>query len=348
MSTAPRRRVLLEDVAQRSGVSRSTASRALSDDPRISLATRAAVKRAANDLRYIPNVAARSLRVRRTRTFGLLLPDLSDPVHGQMASAFEQAAAAEGFEVLIVSGYGNLERERLAMKTFTERGMDAVAINSASLTRAEAMTLLDPSHLVLAQSEDRAVRADPSLAGTIHIDDARGVGLAVDHLVGLGYRRIAYVESGSRGSNEARREACSAGLLKHGLGPLQRFEAEEAAWRDPSELAERVAAALPDGLVCYDDKLALALMDALRMRGVRCPEDVGIVGFDGIPFAAIANPHLTTIAAPTADLGRLAASMLVAALESGEPSTSLVLPVQLIEGESTRIQVRTSAVARSA
>lgn len=345
----PRRRILLEDVAQRAGVSRSTASRALSDDPRISLATRASVKRAANDLQYIPNVAARSLRVRRTRTFGLLLPDLSDPVHGQMASAFEQAAGDDGFEVLFVSGYGDPERERLALKTFAERGMDAVAIVSGSVSAAEAGLRLDPRHLVFAQSEDRAIRSNPSLPGTIQIDEGSGIQAAVDHLVALGYRRIAYVEGGTRASNEARRQACAAALARHGLGRLQAFEAPEDAWRSPGELADRVAAALPEALVCYDDKLALGLMDALRGRGVRSPEEVGIVGFDGIPFAAIANPHLTTIAAPSAALGRLAASMLVTALRTGTLPEGVLLPVTLVEGESTRAmsRTRTGAVANA-
>ena len=99
-----RRRILLRDVAARANVSDSTASRALADDPRISIATRLTVKAAATELHYIPNAAARSLRVRRTRTMGLLLPDLRDPVHGQVASAFEREARHEGYSVMIVAG----------------------------------------------------------------------------------------------------------------------------------------------------------------------------------------------------------------------------------------------------
>jgi DNA-binding LacI/PurR family transcriptional regulator len=349
--TEPRRRVLLEDVAQRAGVSRSTASRALADDPRISLATRAAVKHAANDLRYIPNVGARSLRVRRTRTFGLLLPDLGDPVHGQVASAFEQTAGEDGFEVLFVSGYGDPDRERLAMKTFAERGMDAVAIFSGTIPFAEARERLDPTHLVLAQPEDQAVRDHPDQPGTIHIDDPAGISAGVDHLVDQGYRRIAYVESGSPGarvSNRRRREACAAALERHGLGPLQRFQAPDNAWRDAGQLAEAVRQALPEALVCYDDKLALGLMDELRSLGVDCPDDVAIVGFDGIPFAALSNPRLTTVAAPSVEVGRLAAAMLVTALETETLPQGVVLPVELIVGESTSsLPVAASRVAAS-
>ena len=337
--TEPRRRALLEDVAQRAGVSRSTASRALADDPRISLATRASVRRAASELRYIPNVGARSLRVRRTRTFGLLLPDLGDPVHGQVASAFEQAAGEDGFEVLFVSGYADPDRERLAMKTFAERGMDAVAIFSGTVPFAEARERLDPTHLVLAQPEDQAGRDHPDQPGTIHIDDPAGIHAAVDHLVDQGYRRIAYVESGApgaRASNRRRRDSCAAALERHGLGALQRFEAPDNAWRAAGPLAEAVRAALPEAVVCYDDKLALALMDELRRRGVECPDDLGIVGFDGIPFAQLSNPRLTTVAAPSAEVGRLAAAMLVTALADGDLPGGVVLPVGLVVGESTQ------------
>lgn len=338
--TGPRRRILLEDVAQRAGVSRSTASRALSDDPRISLATRVSVKRAASELRYIPNVAARSLRVRRTRTFGLLLPELSDPVHCQVASAFEQAAREEEFEVLFVSGYGDPERERLAMKTFAERGMDAVAIVSGTVSRAEASEHVDPSHLVLAQSEDPGARGHPDEPGSIRVAETDGIDAVVDRLVALGYRRIAYVEGGARPSNATRLEACVAALRRHGLAAhFDRFEASDTSWRSPGELAGQIEARLPEALVCYDDKLALALMDALRRRGIRCPDDVGIAGFDGIPFAEISNPRLMTVAVPSAELGRLAAETLIAALRTGTLAPGVVLPVKLVEGESTRAVV---------
>ena len=115
----PRRRVLLKDVALRVNVSGSTASRALADDPRIGAATRLAVKAAAAELNYVPNAAARSLRARRTRTLGLLLPDLRDPVHGQVASAFEQEARLQGYGVMVVAGERDLGRERLALRIFT-------------------------------------------------------------------------------------------------------------------------------------------------------------------------------------------------------------------------------------
>lgn len=339
----PQHRVLLEDVAQRASVSRSTASRALVDDPRISLTTRARVKKAANELRYVPNAAARSLRVRRTRTLGLLLADLSDPVHGQVASGFEQQAGERGYRVIFVAGFDDPVRERRALKIFTEHGTDGVAIVSTVLAPSEARTRVQPDRLVIVQPDHPSVvRQRGRLpAGVIQTDDASGIESAVEHLVLNGYRDIAYVEGGNKASNTIRREAAERAVRNHGLRPLRSFPAPADAWRAPDAIATAIALNLPEALICYDDKLALVLMDALRRQGIRAPEDVGIVGFDGIPFAAISSPRLTTVTTPTGELGRLAASSLVDAIQSGQLPPAVLLPVELVVRESTR-----SVVAR--
>jgi LacI family transcriptional regulator len=336
-----RRRILLKDVAQRANVSGSTASRALADDTRISLATRLLVKAAANDLRYVPNAAARSLRARRTRTLGLLLPDLRDPVHGQVASAFEEEARHHGYCVIMVAGENDLARERLALRVFAEHGTDGVAITSSVLSSKETRERVDPDRLVLVQPDHRSMlrRTGPLLAGVIQTDDAGGARAAVDHLVDNGYRRIGYVEGGARASNAVRAEAASTALRSRGIkAPMRTFRATADAWRTPGPIVAEIAADLPEALVCYDDKLALAVMDALRKLGIRVPDDVGIVGFDGIPFAGLSNPRLTTVVVPSAEIGRTAASSLIRAIHDGVLPDAVVLPLQLVVRESTRTQ----------
>jgi LacI family transcriptional regulator, galactose operon repressor len=338
-SDRPRRRILLKDVAQRANVSGSTASRALADDQRISIGTREAVKIAAAELHYVPNAAARSLRVRRTRTLGLLLPDLRDPVHGQVASAFEQEARQQGYGVMVVAGERDLARERLALRIFAEHGTDGVAIVSSVLSPKELRDRVDPDRLVLVWPDHRSLprRDGAPVPGVIQTDDASGVRAAVDHLVDTGCRRVAYVESGVRASNSIRAETVAATLKDRGIRePMRTFVAALDAWRAPGDLAARIAADLPEALVCYDDQLALWLMDALRNLGVRVPDDVGIVGFDGIPFAGISNPRLTTVAVPSAEMGRVAASTLIQAVHDGTLPAGVVLPVEIVVRESTR------------
>ncbi len=337
----PRRRILLKDVALKANVSGSTASRALADDPRISPATRLTVKAAAAELHYVPDAAARSLRVRRTRTLGLLLPDIRDPVHGQVASAFEQEAREQGYTVMVVAGERDLVRERLALRIFMEHGTDGVASVASVLSPKELRERVDPDRLVLVWPDHRSLprRAGPRFPGVIQTDDASGVRAAVDHLLDLGCRRIAYAEGGVRASNTNRANTVAATLHDRGIRePMRRFAAPVDAWRAPGELAAKIAADLPEALICYDDQLALGLMDALRDLGIRIPDDMGIVGFDGIPFAGISNPRLTTVAVPSAEMGRVAASSLIRAVHEGALPDGVMLPVEIVVRESTHGQ----------
>src|SRR4029450_9967750 len=130
MRAPPDRRVVLADVARLAGTSEATASRALKDDPRIGETTRATVRAAAIKLGYVPNAAARSLRARRTHILGLLLDELSDPVHGKVAAGFEEAAAARGYAVFIMTGFHDPERERRALTAFLEHRADGIVLAS--------------------------------------------------------------------------------------------------------------------------------------------------------------------------------------------------------------------------
>ena len=347
--TGPRDRVLLRDVARRANVSGSTASRALADDPRISRATRELVKTAAAALHYVPNAAARSLRARRTRTLGLLLPDLRDPVHGQIASAFEDQARDEGYCVIVVAGERDAVAERVALRIFAEHGTDGVAVVSSVISPKELRERVDPDRLILVWPDHRSMprNGDSLENGVITTDDSSGVRAAVNHLIDQGARRIAYASGGARASNTIRAETTAATIRSRKIGAPMRLLEASAGPDGVGQLATDIAADLPDAVVCYDDKLALGLMDALRDIGLRVPEDVGVVGFDGIPFAAIANPRLTTVAVPTAELGRQAARLLIEAVHSGVLPDGVLLPVEIVVRESTSrtLALRVSAGA---
>jgi LacI family transcriptional regulator len=336
---SPRRRVLLKDVARSANVSGSTASRALADDPRISLATRLTVKAAAAELNYVPNVAARSLRMKHTRTLGLLIPDLRDPVHAQVASGFEEEAGRSGYCVIMVAGENQAAQERVALNVFAEHGADAVAIVSSAISPREARERVDPDRLILVQPDHSSLprRKASHPAGVILTDDASGLRAAVNHLVDSGYTRIGYVEGQGGPTNKVRYEAVASALRGRGVKtPVRVFPATGDTWREPLDLAALIAEDPPEALVCYDDKLALALMDELRKLRIRVPEDIGIIGFDGIPFTAISNPRLTTVATPAGEMGRLAAAALIRTIQGGSRPEAVLLLPELIIRESTR------------
>ena len=335
----PARRITLADVAARAGVSRATASRALAQDPRITEATRTLVESAAAELEYVPNVAARSLRARRSRTLGLLLSDLSDPVHAQVASGFELEAAKSDYTVVIVSAGTSADgdAERSALKVFMERSMDGICIASSTLDPVEAQQRAGASHLVIVQPDHVRLLSKPRELppGTIRTDDASGVQQSVRHLLSRGYRDIAFLGSGVKASNRLR-ESSADRTLRESVGrSVRAFNVSDDAWRTPEIVVAELGPVLPEAVICYDDKLALALLDGLRSRGIDVPGDVAVVGFDDMPFAALSNPRLTTVATPTVEMGRLAARTLIGAIATGKMPPPRVLPVELVIRDSS-------------
>jgi LacI family transcriptional regulator len=337
MRRPPERRVVLADVARLAGTSEATASRALKHDPRIGEATRAAVHAAAQQLGYVPNAAARSLRAQRTHILGLLLDDLADPVHGRVAAGFEAAAAAEGYAVFIMTGLHDLDRERRALTAFVEHRADGIVVASCVIEPADVLARVPAERVVFVQPDYPALAdgAEPPPLGVVRTDDLRGIAAMVQHLVERGYRRIAYIGPGTQASDSMRRAAAAATLDGLGYGPLRCFDAGMDGWRDASAIAQMLVEDPPEAVLCYDDKLALALLHALRSTTLVVPDDLAVLGFDGIPAARQSWPSLTTVDVPSVEVGRRAVEMLMASVREGRMPASEVLPVQLVIGEST-------------
>lgn len=331
------RHTTLDDLAHVLGVSASTVSRALRADPQISLRTRERVRRAATEHNYVPNTAARSLVMRHSHTFGLLIPDLTDPVHGQLATGFEQQAAAAGYSVIIATTLRDPANERRSLEVFAGSRVDGIAVWGSFENPSDVVAAVGPSPVVfLATENPRLARSrEPALVGSIRADEATGIRDLVRHLIEQDRRRFVYVGGPVAASNLVRRTAASEALDAAGLRrALTTISAGDTGWRSPAALVERIQARAPDAIICYDDKLALALIDALHAANVPVPESVAVAGFDDIPFAAISNPRLTTIAQPVEKMARRAVEMLVSAIRDRVMPPSEVLPVQLVVRES--------------
>ena len=337
MRRAPDRRVVLADVARLAGTSEATASRALKDDPRIGETTRAAVQAAAQKLGYVPNSAARSLRARRTHILGLLLDDLADPVHGKVAAGFEEAAASHGYAVFMMTGLHDAERERRALTALIEHRADGVALASCVSDPADVFRRVSKDRVVFVQPDYPALAdgAEVPGRGVLRSDDVGGFTAAAEHVVERGYRRIAYVGPGTGSSDALRRATLSEVLERHRVGPMRFVDSGLDGWRDATDAARRLAEDPPDAAICYDDKLALSVLDALRSTDLEVPGDLALVGFDGIPAARQSRPRLTTVDVPSVELGRRAVDMLLSSIRDGSPAPSHIVPVELIVGEST-------------
>ena len=337
MRRPPERRVVLADVARLAGTSEATASRALQHDPRIGEATRAAVHAAALKLGYVPNAAARSLRAQRTHILGLLLDDLADPVHGKVAAGFEEAAAGQGYAVFIMTGLHDLEREQRALTAFVEHRADGIVVASCVSDPNEVLSHAPADRVVFVQPDYPALAdgAEPPARGVVRTDDMAGVAATVRHLVERGYRRIAYAGPGKWASDTMRRGAAASTLEELGHGPLRFLHAGVDGWRDASAVAQMLVDDPPEAVLCYDDKLALAVLHALRSTPLAVPDDLAVVGFDGIPAAGQSWPRLTTVDVPSVVVGRRAVEMLMASVREGRMPDSEILPVSLVIGDST-------------
>ena len=310
------------DVARHAGVSTATVSRVISGSVAARPETRARVLAAADTLGYRPSAVARSLKLRTTRTLGLLVTDIQNPYYPQIVRAVEDAALERDLAVVLCNGADDPGREETYLDLLVDRRVDGIIIASSGLHERHGAWLARRSVPVVLVNW-----AAPDLPLPAILSDNRAGGtLATNHLLSLGHRRIGHLSAPARNAAAAERlggieaalvdAALDPGSLVVITGDGQVAGGERAAL----ELLER----MPDvtGIVCYNDLTAIGAARALQARGRRIPADVSIVGFDDIALSAWIDPPLTTIAQQTSEMGRWAVRLLgdLIGLASGMPS----------------------------
>lgn len=332
-----RRRTTLADIARLVGVSEATVSRALRDDPQISERTRRLAQQAANDLEYVPNVAARNLASRQSRTLGLMVPDVTDPMHAGVVSGFESVASSHGYPVIVLNSQRDPHRESRAIRELRAHQVAGVAFCGLVTDTGAALAAVRPSPAVFVGPEGLRSSSIPTTSGHVLAAEADGMRQLVHHLAETGRHRISYLAGPPMASDRVRRDSITKALESIGLEPRLREFAAARDWDDYTRIVGLVVRERPEALVCYDDRAALMLMSALREQGVRVPDDVAVTGFDDIPFARLANPQLTTVAQPIEQMGERAARMLLEAIRTGRIPDTEVFPVELMVRESTAL-----------
>lgn len=330
------RRITLAEVARVAGVSPATVSRSLAGDSQISERTRQRVIRTARELGYVPNAAARSLALRHTAILALLIPDLSDPVYGQVSAGFEQAAAEHRMQVILANTGNEPGQAWKALEAIMAHRPSGIALLGSVLDQDEVIRTLRPTPCVFVHSENLALagpKADVPI-GSIRIDEHDGTRQVVEHLVRQGYRRIGYAAGPELASNIKRRDALLDAAKTTDV-EVTVIDGLDEDWLAVDAMARAIIRAGVDAVVCYDDRLALGVMDGLRRHGVGIPDEMGVVGFDDIPFAGLSHPRLTTVAQPSAELGRSAVAMLMDGLTAGRLPPSRVVDVSLVIRDST-------------
>lgn len=344
-SEQQRRRVTIAEVAHAAGVSKTTVSVVLNggaNELGIRESTRTAVLDSASRLGYAPNYAARNLRRRRTNVLSLLVQDLANPWFVDIAVATRAAAAAHGFEVDVVNA-GPFEAEMQALEHLRGGRADAVIVATGRhATRGPAIEALKdlvqhglPAVMLIDRSPDPTIPA-------IRIDVEGGAYLAIRHLLSLGHRRIAHLAL--LGTHPIEDELTSQGDRYRGI---QRALHDAGVAFEPRWLVRgtdtlsggrammhallETRAPRPTAVLVYNDLTAIGGLRALHEAAMRVPDDMAIVGTDGIELGEYTTPPLTTVDQPREELGRLAIATVRELLDGGSPAeTERVLSTRLI------------------
>ncbi|MBO0803810.1 MAG: LacI family DNA-binding transcriptional regulator [Nocardiopsaceae bacterium] len=339
--------VSIKEVAAHAGVSVATVSNVLNRPDVVAEATRERVNASIQELGFVRNESARQLRAGRSRMIGLVVLDVANPFFTDLARGVEDEASKAGLAVILCNSDDQESKEARYLELLEEHRVQGVLITpgAGAGARLEALRRRGvPAVLV-----DR--RSDSDDQCSVSVDDVRGGDLAVSHLLAGGHQRIAYVSGPSAVRQVAdRREGALRALDRAGraAGELRVIEASglnvAAGQRAGATVAGTSADARPTAVFCANDLIALGVLQELTRSRIRVPEDVALVGYDDIDFAAAAAVPLTSVRQPRQDLGRTAARLLLeeAAADAGhEPAagvhehSQVVFQPELVTREST-------------
>ena len=327
-------RVSIKDIAKAAGVSHSTVSRALSDNPLVSTETKERIQRLARKMGYSPDAQARSLVMGRTQTIGVVVTTIADPFIADVLQSIENTAQGDGYSVILASSHADPDREIAAVKMLHSQRVDGVIVISSrvgALYQNHLDSLAVPVVLLNSHSEQRG-----PYTFAVGVDNLRGGYIATAHLIDAGHRRIAYVRGAAGHSNDlARFDGYRRALEEAGIVFDPALVVPGTGGADGGEHALPVLLGLSKqatAVFCYNDMTAIGLLRAARRKGVPIPGDLAVVGFDDIPLASYVDPSLTTVAQPTGEMGERAMKMVLDLLaESGENGGSVANVV--VQGE---------------
>jgi LacI family transcriptional regulator len=337
-----RAKVTIHDVAKAVGVHPSTVSRVLNAGTRHMVTAEMArrVTEAAQRLGYHPNALAHSLRTRRSNMIGVLIPDITNPVFPPILRGIEDALASAGYTAIIANTDGEAERDSVILGRMLGRRVDGLILATArrkdpTIERCVAEEI--PIVLI-----NRTVKSETRITSVVN-DDAAGIKLTVAHLAGLGHKRIAHIAGPQDISTGLARQRGFLETMKEmGLKPDPALIVATEAYSERE--GQRALLVLLDhhrkftAVVAANDLLALGCYDALNTRGLRCPQDMSITGFNDMPFVDKLSPPLTTVRIQHYEMGVRAAKVLLERIK--EPNAGRIdirlEPSLVVRGSTAR------------
>lgn len=327
--------VTVYDVAKRAGVSIATVSRALNDRSRVSPETRRRVREVAAELGYQPNDLARSLVGKATQTIALLLPDITNPFFPELVKGVQTVADERGHLLLLCHNADDEDKALRDLAMLRRKQVDGVILVAGARPGERFAEAAAGLPVVVM---DRAVAVPQSTL--VAVDHRAGARQATEYLLRLGHRAIAHVTGPEHVPVSAQRRAGWEDALRAaGIEPDERLVVPGDFQEDGGFAAGRVLARQRGRFTAVftaNDLTAIGLLASFQEQGIRVPQDVSVIGFDGIHLAAYTSPTLTTVAQPIFALGQRAAELLLDRLAGQEPPADVVtLDTALVIRDST-------------
>ncbi len=329
----------IKQVAHLAGVSIATVSRLLNKPGSVSAETAEKIHRSIAELGFRPNFTGRNLRAGNSRTVGVVVPTLSNTVFAQCLQGIELAARALDYSVMFTTTEYLPEDESAAVELLLGHRVDGVILTVADAGANATLDLLEreriPFVLAYNQLADAAAGADAEAAthrASVSVDNRAAACDAVSHLIGLGHRRIQMLSGRFNASDRAMQRYCGYldAMQAAGLAPLPAIEVERHTLTAATDYQQMMADPLhrPTALFCSNDLLALSAMRDLRALGLQVPEDISVMGFDGIPVGALMQPVLASVVQPSEQIGDVALRTLVDAIERALPAAAAAAAVE--------------------
>lgn len=328
----------IKDVAREAGVSIATVSRVLNDIDVVNEDTKKKVKDAITKLAYRPNIVARSLKTQKSSTIGIIIPDISNQFYPEIVRGCEDVANIYNYNIMLCNADLDVEKEMEALRILKEKMIDGVIYMSNSIEH-NIIDLIKELQLptVLVETTDAE-----GIFPSVTIDNVMAAADAVKYLVKKGNKKIAYVGTNIEKVNalSKRYAGYNKGLTEMGIAfdeQLVYFGGVKArdGYTGINTILDKGIEV--DAVFCASDEIAMGVINALRDKSIKVPEDIDVMGFDDIYSASIFYPKLTTVAQPMYDMGSVSMRMLIKAINNLKVEEEhFVLPYRIVERDSCK------------
>lgn len=343
----------IEEVARKAEVSRQTVSRFINNSGYVGAATRERLTKVIQELNYRPNMLAKALVTRHSYTIAHVMTNISDPFHNLVNQGFEKIAFQRGYTSMMCDAH-SYERVCDYIRMFQDHCIGGVVFHHLDITDSQVMELKQSGIKCVLMDNETEVIGVSSLV----TDNYRGGYMAAEHLIEKGHTRIACVHGCMKLQKDLydveppyedtfqfniwkqRTKGFIDAMRAYGLKPVGfyqshgRFEyAVPCAARVAEQILEQVNA--PTALYCENDLIAISLLAKFQEKGIKVPEDIALIGHDGLDLCKILHPYITTVVQPRYEMGKRSANILIDEIENRSEMRNEILLPQIEQGETT-------------